>query len=93
MRPDRADVVRELGNRLNEQGRFAVLDGAQVEVFLKIGSKRDSALIKEMGSRLGVEVIGQLRSIRLKAVSSWSRLGCFMPMMRSRLPRSWPCLT
>lgn len=57
LKPDRVDVVRELGDRLNKQGRFAVLESGKVAVFLKDRAQRDSALIKEMGITLGVEVI------------------------------------
>lgn len=56
LRPERADVIRELGARLEEQGRFSVLESDKLAVFLKDRKQRDSSLIKDLGTSFGSEV-------------------------------------
>lgn len=58
LRAERTEVVRELAGRLNEQGRFSVLESAKVTAFLKDTKQRDSSLIKDMGRTFGIEVVG-----------------------------------
>ncbi|HEY6009925.1 MAG TPA: hypothetical protein VIX18_00535 [Nitrospirota bacterium] len=53
---DKSEIVPQLGARLNEQGRFAVLDRAKTDAFLK-DRKQDSALIKEMGGAFKLDVV------------------------------------
>jgi hypothetical protein len=57
LRPDRPDVVQGLGERLNELGRFSVLENEKAAAFLKERKQRDSSLIKEMGRSFGLDVV------------------------------------
>ena len=53
---DKSDIVPGLAARLNEQGRFSVLDREKTAAFLK-DRKQDSSLIKEMGSAFKLDVV------------------------------------
>jgi hypothetical protein len=57
LRPDRPDVVQGLSERLNELGRFSVLENEKASPFLKERKQRDSSLIKEMGKSFGLDVV------------------------------------
>ena len=54
--PDRPEITAELAARLNEQGRFAVLDREKTAAFLK-DRTQDSALIREMGGAFKLDVV------------------------------------
>lgn len=57
LRGDRPDIVQGLVERLNESGRFSVLDSEKTASFLKDRKQRDSSLIKEMGRTFGLDVV------------------------------------
>jgi hypothetical protein len=58
LRAERTEVVRELAGRLNELGRFSVLESGKVATYLKDKKERDSSLIKAMGREFGLDVVG-----------------------------------
>ncbi len=57
LRPDRPDIIQGLAERLNELGRFSVLENEKASAFLKERKQRDSSLIKEMGKSFGLDVV------------------------------------
>ncbi len=56
-RADRPDILKELAERLNDSGRFAVLESDKVTEFLKDRKQRDSSLIQEMNKTYNLDVI------------------------------------
>ncbi len=60
LRGDRPDIVRELADRLNDSGRFSVLDIGKTADFLKDRKQRDSSLIKELGRAFGLDMVAAL---------------------------------
>ena len=57
MTSERPEVVQGLSERLNEYGRFTVLDKEKVAGFLKDRKQRDSSLVKEMGRQFAVDAV------------------------------------
>jgi len=54
---ERPEVVQGLSERLNEYGRFTVLDKEKVAGFLKDKKQRDNSMIKEMGRQFSVDAV------------------------------------
>jgi hypothetical protein len=57
IRADRPDILKELSERLNDSGRFSVLESDKVTEFLKDRKQRDSSLIQEMNKTYNLDVI------------------------------------
>ncbi len=57
IRADRPDIMQELSERLNDSGRFAMLENDKVTAFLKDRKQRDSSLIQEMSKTYNLDVI------------------------------------
>jgi hypothetical protein len=57
LRADRPDILQGLSDRLNESGRFSVLESGKVTEFLKDRKQRDSSLIQEMSKTYNLDVI------------------------------------
>jgi hypothetical protein len=57
LRAGRPDIIQDLAVRLNETGRFSVLENEKVTQFLKDRKQRDSSVIKEMGHTFELDVI------------------------------------
>jgi hypothetical protein len=57
LRSDRPEIVQGLTERLNEYGRFSVLDKEKIAEFLKDKKQRDSALVKEMGRQFNLDAV------------------------------------
>ena len=54
---DRRGIAEELADPLDGCGRFTVLDSKKAESFLEGKNQRDSALIREMGRRFGLDAV------------------------------------
>jgi hypothetical protein len=50
LRDDKPDLIQTLGERLNELGRFSVLEQQKVTAFLKDRKQRDATLVRDLGS-------------------------------------------
>ena len=57
IRADRPDILQGLSERLNESGRFSVLENDKVVEFLKDKKERDSSLVQEMNKAYNLDVI------------------------------------
>jgi hypothetical protein len=57
LRPDNAEIIRTLAERLNEFGRLNVLEPAKVDVFLQNSKAREQALVRELGSAFGLDAV------------------------------------
>lgn len=57
VRSDRPEIVQGLAERLIDYGRFTVLDREKTSEFLKDKNQRDTALVKEMGSRFNLDAV------------------------------------
>jgi len=57
LRADHPEVIQGLAERLNELGRFSVLETGKVAAFIKDRKQRDSALVKEMGTVFGLDAV------------------------------------
>ncbi len=57
IRADRPDIMQGLSERLNDSGRFAMLENDKVAAFLKDRKQRDSSLIQEMSKTYNLDVI------------------------------------
>jgi hypothetical protein len=57
LRADRPETLQGLAERLNESGRFSLLDSGTVAGFLKDRKERDRSLVKEMGKAYNLDVI------------------------------------
>ncbi len=57
VRADRPEIIRSLTERLNDTGRFALLDGAKAAEFLRGKKQRDDSLIREMSKAFSLDVI------------------------------------
>lgn len=57
LRADRPDTLQGLAERLNESGRFSLLDSGTAAEFLRDRKGRDRSLIKEMGKAYSLDVI------------------------------------
>ncbi|MFA5073115.1 MAG: VCBS repeat-containing protein [Nitrospirota bacterium] len=60
LRIDRPEIVRGLAERLQETGRFTVLENEKVIAFLRDKKQRDSSLIKDMGRSFKLDVVTAL---------------------------------
>lgn len=54
---DSTEVVAELDQRLNETGRFSVLEAEKTAAFLKERKVRDSAMVREMGRAHNLDAV------------------------------------
>ncbi len=57
IRADRPDIIQGLWERLNDSGRFTVLENDKVAAFLRDRKERDSSLISEMSKTYNLDVI------------------------------------
>jgi hypothetical protein len=57
LREDRPDIITSLGARLNELGRFEVLDQSKVAAFLKDRKQRDTSLVREMAGAFLLDAV------------------------------------
>ncbi len=57
VRADHPEIIQGLQDRLNDTGRFSILDNEKVTAFLKDKTQRDSSLIKEMSKAYNLDVI------------------------------------
>jgi FG-GAP-like repeat len=57
LRSERLEVAQGLSERLNEYGRFTVLDREKVSGFLKDRKERDSSLVREMGRQFNLDAV------------------------------------
>lgn len=57
VRADRPEIMRGLTERLNELGRFTLLDGEKTTEFLRGKKQRDDSLIREMSKTFSLDVI------------------------------------
>jgi hypothetical protein len=57
VRADRPEIIHSLTERLNELGRFTLLDGAKASEFLRGKKQRDDSLIREMSKAFNLDVI------------------------------------
>ena len=57
LREDRPDIIASLGGRLNELGRFEVLDQSKVTAFLKDRKQRDASLVREMSGAFLLDAV------------------------------------
>jgi len=57
LRAEHPEIIQRLAERLNELGRFSVLENEKVEVFIRDRKQRDSALVKEMGTVFGLDAV------------------------------------
>jgi len=57
IRADRPEIIRGLTDRLNELGRFNLLDSAKASDFLSGKKQRDDSLIREMSKAFNLDVI------------------------------------
>jgi hypothetical protein len=57
LRADHPEIIQGLAERLNELGRFTVLENEKVAAFIKDRKQRDSALVKEMGTVFGLDAV------------------------------------
>ncbi len=57
VRADHPEVIRGLTERLNELGRFTLLDGEKAAAFLKGKDQRDNSLVREMSKAFNLDVI------------------------------------
>lgn len=57
LRSERPEVAQGLSERLNEYGRFTVLDREKVSGFLKDWKARDSSLVREMGRQYNLDAV------------------------------------
>lgn len=60
LRADRPDIIQGLAGRLNESGRFSVLDSEKTAAFLKDRKQRDSSLIRELGRTYGLDAVAAI---------------------------------
>jgi hypothetical protein len=51
------DVVKSLGERLNEFGRFNVLDQAKADAFLKNSKTMGTLVVRELGKAFGLDAV------------------------------------
>jgi hypothetical protein len=57
LQPDNPEIIRTLADRLNQFGRFNMVEQAKVDVFLKNAATRDQALIRDVGSAFGLDAV------------------------------------
>jgi hypothetical protein len=57
LRAEHPEIIQGLVERLQEGGRFAVLDHEKAEAFLNDKKQRDASLIKEMGKAFSLDVV------------------------------------
>ncbi len=57
VRADRPEIIQGLAERLNELGRFTLLDSAKAAEFLRGKKQRDDSLIREMSKAFNLDVI------------------------------------
>ncbi len=57
LRVGQPGIMQELSRRLNELGRFSVVENDTVSAFLKDRKQRDASLIKEMGRTFALDVV------------------------------------
>lgn len=60
VRAERSEIVSELSQRLNETGRFGVLDPARAESFYKDRKERDAELVRDMGRFFGLDAVASI---------------------------------
>ena len=57
---ERPEILQGLAGKLNEYGRFAVLDREKIAAFLKDRKQRDGSLVKEMGRTFTLDVVAAI---------------------------------
>ncbi len=57
LRADRPEIIQGLTERLNETGRFSLLDSDKMSAFLKDRKQRDDSLVQEMSKAYNLDVI------------------------------------
>jgi hypothetical protein len=60
LRPGHSDIIQEFTTRLNETGRFSILESGKAAAFLKDKKQRDSSVIKELGRTFELEVVATM---------------------------------
>lgn len=57
IREEHPEIIRTLAERLNEFGRFNVLDTGKVDAFVKNSKSKDAALVREVGTAFGLDAV------------------------------------
>lgn len=57
LREDHPEIMRTLTERLNEFGRFNVLDTDKTSAFIRNTKAKDAALVRELGSAFGLDAV------------------------------------
>ncbi len=57
VRADRPEIMKALADRLNDLGRFTLLDDEKVAAFLRDRKHRDNSLVREMSKAFNLDVI------------------------------------
>ena len=57
VRADRPEIMKALADRLNDLGRFTLLDSEKAAAFLKERKQRDNSLVREMSKAFNLDVI------------------------------------
>lgn len=57
LREEHPEVIRALAEKLNEYGRFNVLDPGKVDVFLKNSKTLGTATVRELGTTFGLDAV------------------------------------
>lgn len=57
LREDHAEIMRTLTERLNEFGRFNVLDTNKTAAFIRNTKAKDAVLVRELGSAFGLDAV------------------------------------
>lgn len=57
LREEHPEIIRSLAERLNEFGRFNVLDTGKVDAFLRNTKTKDAAVVRELGTAFGLDAV------------------------------------